>query len=553
MKRFLSILGLLGLTLLTLTGCNQASPSATKSDNKGVMLHDQNVTIVQQTPLNTVDISKVTSFAKLRSSTEGLFRQGKNGHLVAGLASKTSVSHNDTVYDFTLRKNARWSNGQPITASDFVYSWKRTIAKSTHSVNANLFAGIKNATKIRRGELPASKLGVVAVSAHHLRVTLDHPIAYFKTLLAYPLFAPQSKTEVQKYGKQYGKKANTQLYSGPFKLVKWRSNCKTRVLKPNPYYWDKKHVYLHSLTITTATSLKTDLKRYRAGKLDEVQLFDNQITENKHQPDYVVRPFSSMRFISYNFKTANKAANQLINNQDARLAISHAIDRKTLIDNALKNTSLAPKGLVTAGLSKNVKTKADFADQQSAQSTVTGNTALAKKEWRKAQKTLNLSRYSLTLTVGNDWASKRVATNIKHQLETKLNHFDVKIKTVRTTTANQLALNGQYQLLLTSWGADYPDPLSFLQIMTANSRFNYGNWRNSDYNKLVIKISNNPTGNLQNRWQQMRDAEKLLMTNQAVTPLYQQADAYLSNPKLNGVVYNISGVVADYKGAYLVK
>lgn len=176
-----------------------------------------------------------------------------------------------------------------------------------------------------------------------------------------------------------------------------------------------------------------------------------------------------------------------------------------------------------------------------------------KKKWRRAQKTLKLSHYSLTLTVGNDWASKQVATNIKHQLETKLNHFDVKIKMVRTTKANQLALNGQYQLLLTSWGADYPDPLSFLQIMTANSRFNYGNWRNSDYNKLIIKISNNPTGNLQNRWQQMRDAEKLLMTNQAVTPLYQQADAYLSNPKLNGVVYNISGVVADYKGAYLVK
>lgn len=553
MKRLLSVLGVLGLTLLVLTGCHPSTQSATKSDNKGVMLHNQNVTIVQQTPLDTVDISKVTSFSKLRSSTEGLFRQGKNGHLVAGLASKTQVSHNSTVYDFTIRQNARWSNGQPITAQDFVYSWKRTIAKSTHSVNANLFAGIKNATAIRRGQLPASKLGVTAVSAHHLRVTLDHPIAYFKTLLAYPLFAPQSKTEVQKYGAQYGKKASAQLYSGPFKLVKWRSNCKTRVLTPNPYYWDKRHVYLHRLTITTATSLKTDLKNYRAGKLDEVQLFDNQITENKNQPDYLVRPFSSMRFISYNFKTTDKTANQLINNQDARLAISHAINRKTLINNALKNASLAPKGLVTAGLSKNVKTKADFADQQAAQGTVKGNTALAKKEWQQAQQTLHLSHYNLTLTVANDWASKRVATNIKHQLETKLNHFDVKIRTVRTSTANRLALNGQYQLLLSSWGADYPDPLSFLQIMTANSRFNYGSWQNKAYNNLISKISNNPTGNQLNRWQEMLAAEKLLMTNQAVTPLYQQADSYLSNPKLNGVVYNISGVVADYKSAYLVK
>lgn len=541
MKRLLSVLGVLGLTLLVLTGCHPSTQSATKSDNKGVMLHNQNVTIVQQTPLDTVDISKVTSFSKLRSSTEGLFRQGKNGHLVAGLASKTQVSHNSTVYDFTIRQNARWSNGQPITAQDFVYSWKRTIAKSTHSVNANLFAGIKNATAIRHGQLPASKLGVTAVSAHHLRVTLDHPIAYFKTLLAYPLFAPQSKTEVQKYGAQYGKRASTQLYSGPFKLVKWRSNCKTRVLAPNPYYWDKRHVYLHRLTITTATSLKTDLKNYRAGKLDEVQLFDNQITENKNQPDYLVRPFSSMRFISYNFKTKNKTANQLINNQDARLAISHAINRKALINNALKNASLAPKGLVTAGLSKNVKTKADFADQQAAQGTVKGNTVLAKKEWQQAQQTLHLSHYNLTLTVANDWASKRVATNIKHQLETKLNHFDVKIRTVRTSTANRLALNGQYQLLLSSWGADYPDPLSFLQIMTANSRFNYGSWQNKTYNNLIIKISNNPTGNQVKRWQEMLAAEKLLMTNQAVTPLYQQADSYLSNPKLNGVVYILVG------------
>ncbi|ANZ61239.1 hypothetical protein AYR62_09955 [Secundilactobacillus paracollinoides] len=193
MKRLLSVLGVLGLTLLVLTGCHPSTQSATKSDNKGVMLHNQNVTIVQQTPPDTVDISKVTSFSKLRSSTEGLFRQGKNGHLVAGLASKTQVSHNSTIYDFTIRQNARWSNGQPITAQDFVYSWKRTIAKSTHSVNANLFAGIKNATAIRRGQLPASKLGVTAVSAHHLRVTLDHPIAYFKTLLAYPYSPRKAK------------------------------------------------------------------------------------------------------------------------------------------------------------------------------------------------------------------------------------------------------------------------------------------------------------------------------------------------------------------------
>ncbi len=204
------------LATLFLSGCQQSlSNSKQTSDNKGVMSRNQNVTVVEQTRLNTVDISKVNSFNKLRSSTEGLFRLGNNGRVNNGLAQSYHISKDAKTYTFKLRNNARWSNGQPITATDFVYSWQRSVNPQTKSVNANLFDGIKNADKIRKGELPASRLGVKALSTHNLQVKLNHPMVYFESLLAYPLFAPQHRATVQRYGSQYGASADQQIYSGP--------------------------------------------------------------------------------------------------------------------------------------------------------------------------------------------------------------------------------------------------------------------------------------------------------------------------------------------------
>ncbi|GAW98981.1 peptide ABC transporter substrate-binding protein [Secundilactobacillus mixtipabuli] len=553
MKLKLSLIGIL-VTVLFLGGCQQKlSHSNRDSDSKGVMSRNQNVTVVEQTRLNTVDISKVNSFNKLRSSTEGLFRLGKNGRVVNGLAQSYQMSKDAKTYTFKLRNNARWSNGQPITTADFVYSWQRSVKPQTKSVNSNLFDGIKNAEKIRKGELPVDQLGIKALSSHQLQVKLDHPMVYFESLLAYPLFAPQHQATVQKYGAQYGTRANQQIYSGPFKLVKWHAGSASRTLVPNPYYWDKDHVYLKQLTIVTSKSPAQDLKDYRSGKVAEIQLIGKQIPENKNNRDYVVRPFSLMRIIAYNFNTSNRSNKKLINNRNARLAISHAISRRRLINSALKNASLPPKGFVTAGLSKNRLNHSDFADQQEASSYVKRNAKLAVKEWTAAKRQLGIKSATLTLLTPNDMISRRVADNVKTQLENQLQGLSVHISSLDSNPLAQHVSNGQFDLLLTGWGADYPDPLSFLQAMTSNSRHNYGHWHDADYDRLVRTISSNQSTDAQLRWERMLAAEKQLTEQQGVTPLYQQADSFLTNPKLNGVVHNISGVVEDYKSAYWVE
>ncbi|WP_203651817.1 peptide ABC transporter substrate-binding protein [Secundilactobacillus yichangensis] len=553
MKAKLKLVGVI-LAALFLSGCQQSLSNAKQaSDSKGIMSRNQDVTVVEQTRLNTVDISKVNSFNKLRSSTEGLFRLGNNGRVNNGLAQSYRISKNAKTYTFKLRKNARWSNGQPITASDFVYSWCRSVRPQTRSVNSNLFDGIKNAEKIRKGELPADRLGVTALSNHELRVTLDHPMVYFETLLAYPLFAPQHQATVQRYGTQYGTSANKQIYSGPFKLVKWHANSASRTLVPNPFYWDKSHVYLKRLTIVTSKSPSQDLKDYHNGKVAEIQLIGKQIPENKNNRDYVVRPFSLMRIIDYNFTTDSTGNKKLINNRNARLAISHAISRRRLINSALQNASLAPKGFVTAGLSKNNLNHSDFANQQEASSYVKGNATAATHEWAAAKQQLHVKSATLTLATPNDAISIRVAKNLKSQLENRLQGLTVHVISLDSTRLASRVSREHFDLLLTGWGADYPDPLSFLQSMTSNSRHNYGHWHDAKYDQLVNTISNNQSTNNQLRWEQMLSAEKRLTEQQGVTPLYQQADSFLTNPKLNGVVHNISGVVEDYKSAYWVK
>lgn len=541
------------LFIVLLSGCSAPSHTARNSDSHGVMSANQNVTTIQQTSLSTVDISKVASFDKLRSSTEGLFRLGKNGHVNLGLAKRYTISKNAKVYEFKLRRNAKWSNGQPITASDFVYSWRRTVDAKTGSVNANLFAGIKNATLIHQGKLPSSQLGVKALNQHTLKVTLAHPMTYLTTLLAYPLFAPQSQATVSKFGSQYGASAKSQIYSGPFKLVKWHTGSTSRTLVPNPYYWDKAHVYLRKLTITTAKSPAADLKAYEAGHTDEIQLVGSQIANNKHRDDYDVRPFSLMRYISYNFNTSNHAKKRLLNNRDVRLAISHAINRRALINAGPKNASLVPKGFVTAGLSKNNRTGSDFADVQQAQSNVKVNAPLAKRQWQTAKKTLGQSHYQLTLLTPEDPISQPIAQNIKRQLEKKLAGLTITIKQVPQSKFYDQADQGKFDLLLSGWSADYPDPLAFLQLMASTTHYNYGKWHNHDYDKLINQIMTSQTPNAELRWQQMLRAEKILTTDQAVTPLFQQANSYLTNPKLVGVVHNYVGVLSDFKSAYLVK
>lgn len=187
---------------LALVACGKSS-----TGTSGTLAAKQVINWNESSELPTMDPSTATdviSFDMLNNTGEGLYRLGKDSKIEPGIAKATKVSNGGMTYTFTLRKNAKWSNGDKLTAKDFVYSWQRTVKPATGSQYAYLFSGIQNADDITAGKKPASSLGIKAEGDYKLVVTLDKKIPYFKLLMGFPSFFPQNQGAVEKYGSKYG-------------------------------------------------------------------------------------------------------------------------------------------------------------------------------------------------------------------------------------------------------------------------------------------------------------------------------------------------------------
>ena len=211
--RKLMAAGVVTLAGAALAACGNNSSSSSAGGGK------KTLNWMDKTEIEGMDVAKVTdatSFTQLNNTMEGLYRLGKNSKVENALATKTTTSKDGKIWTFTLRKDDKWSNGDPVTAKDFVYSWRRTVTPSTGSQYSYLFSGIENADAIVAGKKKPNTLGVKAVGDDKLVVTLDKRIPYFKLLMGFPLFFPQSQKAVEQYGKSYGTSSKTTVYNGPF-------------------------------------------------------------------------------------------------------------------------------------------------------------------------------------------------------------------------------------------------------------------------------------------------------------------------------------------------
>lgn len=238
---------------LALTACGSNSSKSGLADKQVL-----NWSYASELP--SMDLSTATdtiSFDQLNSTMEGIYRIGKNSKVEPGLATKTEVSKDGLTYTFTLRKNDKWSNGDPVTAQDFVYSWRRTVDPKTGSQYAYLFDGIANANDIIAGKKAVDTLGIKAEGKYKLVVTLEKKLPYFKLLMGFPVFFPQNQNVVEKYGKKYGTAAKYLVYNGPFKMEGWSGSNLSWKLVKNKNYWDKKDVKLSQINFSINKSTTT--------------------------------------------------------------------------------------------------------------------------------------------------------------------------------------------------------------------------------------------------------------------------------------------------------
>lgn len=466
----------------------------------------------------------------MRNSYEGLYRFDNNGKLKRALVKQATLSDDKLTYTFTLQKNAQWSDGTPVTAKDFVYSWQRAVAPKTKASNAQLFSGIKNATEIMAGQKAPTELGITAVDKHTLKVELSHPLPYFKSLVVAPIFSPLNQKAVEKYGKDYGTAANKAVYNGPFIVKNWTgSNQKWNLVK-NKHYWAKKHIKLDQVAFLVTKSTATSYNMFQSGQLDQTNLTQDQARQLRTSKEFVARKQARTQYLEFNKQ------NVALKNANIRKAISAAIDRKQLVDQILADGSMQTKSFVPQGLM--TYAGKDFAKVAGTKAGTTFDRKAAQKYLKQGLKELGQDSLELQLLGDDDDLSKKTNEYLQSQLEENLPH--VKVTTLNITKKTRIARmqKGEFEVVLTGWGADYQDATSFLDLFRTDSPYNFGKWQNGEYNKLLEQASSQ-TG--QARFDTLVKAAKILNQDQAIAPLYQPALATLLKKDVHHLIYDPVG------------
>ena len=517
-----------------LVGCG--STSSQKSAPKGtVRISSKDIISTMDPSLNT----DVIGAQNLNNTMEGLYRfKGKNikPALATNLAKPTN---NGLTYTFKLRPNAKWSNGDPITASDFVYSWRRTVDPKTKSTYSYIFEGIANAKDISAGKKPVNSLGIKALNKHTLQVDLEKPVPYFNTLLTSPTFFPQNKKVITKWGKKYGTNSQTLVSNGPFKLVKWNSPDNSWTEVKNDKYWDAKDVKVQKLQYKVVKDASTALNLYQSNKLDRVLLTGDSAKQMKNAKDYKIQKESTTFYVAPNIK---KVA--LFNNTKIRQALSMSVNRQQLTKKVLGDGKVASLSTFPAKMTFNPETKVDFAKETQASAVATNsyNPTKAKQLWQEGLSETNNKgkKFSFTLLGDDSDVAKKQAEFLQNQFE-KLPGLKINVTNVPFKSRLARAKSGDFDLLVTGWSADFPDPITFLTLFNTDSSNNDGKWSNTEYDNLVNKSLNEDANNPMARWQDMKAAQNLSNREVPAIPLYQNGEAWLTKSRVKNLDYGPTG------------
>lgn len=543
LKKLLVTSSTLLVATLTLSACGNSNSEQTTNKPAAKQVLSWSLPSELAT-LDSALVPEMGSADMINNAMEGLFRI-KNNHAEPGLATKTKVSKDGLTYTMTLRKNAKWSNGDPVTAHDFVYAWHRAVDPKNAAPGSYLYSGIKNADAIIAGKMAPDTLGVKANGDHELVVELEQQIPYFKLLVGDVRFFPQDQKAVEKYGSKFGLSADTTVYNGPFVLKGWTgSNLNWKLVK-NQNYWDKKHVKMETINFKVNKSTTTSYNLYQANKVDFTTLSAEQSKQLSKTPGY--RPLHQARttYIEYNLRKKE------FHNKKVRQALSYAIDRKYLAKNVAGGGAVPLTNFVPKGLAK-FKGK-DFADLAATKVGVTYNKRLAQKLLKEGLEELGEDHFEFTLLGRDDETAKKETEFIQSQIEQTLPQVKVVTRNIPGKVIITQASKGDFDAQLTGWLADFADPINFLDVETKANFTNMGDYDSAEYNELVLAAKTTDALNEPKRFEDMVKAAKLLNEDEPVVPLLQDGIPEMLRPTVHDMVQNSAGITNDFKEVYVTE
>lgn len=539
-KKLISFALMLGIAALVLSGCSQGGGIY---DGKGQVY--RSVLAQDMSTLDSVLATDTVSFNVYNQVFEGLYSLDKKDQAIPAIAKgMPKRSDGGKTLTIKMRKNAKWSNGDPVTANDFIYAWRKAVDPQTASEYAYIMYDVKNAQKINEGKMSVKKLGAKALDKYTIQIKLNKPLPYFDQMLAFGTYMPQNEKVAKKYGKQYGTSADKAVYNGPFELTDWKVEDKI-LMKKNPKYWDKKAVKLDKVSYKILKDQQAGASLYDTGSVDNTGITSEQVDKYKESPALFKRLKASTFFLKMNEKEQPE-----FKNKDMRYAIAQSIDKKAYVDSVLGDGSTPFDGF-TAKKTDILPDGKDYADL--VKSPLKFNKTEAKAHLDKAKKALGKNKFTFTLNTEDTPGSKISAQFIKSQIEKNLPGVTVNIKQLPFKQRVTAELTMNYSMSLSGWGPDYPDPMTFLDIMTTGNAQNNTDWGSKKYDNMLKEANGSLLKKPKERINKLKDAEEYMLSEAPVAPIYQQGAASLRNPQLKGIVYHQIGGETTLKHAYIDK
>ena len=507
--------------------------------------------VMLETPVMSLDPQQATdgtSFEVMANYTDGLTQMDDSGAAIAAVAESWETSDDGLTWTFHLRKDAKWSNGTPVTAKDFVFGWQRAVDPDVASEYAYMLSDIgqiKNAAEIIDGTKDKSELGVTAVDDNTLQVELNAPVSYFLSLMYFPTFYPVNEEFFNTCPDTYGTSPETTLSNGAFVLDSYEPAATEIHLTKNADYYDADKIKLAGIDYQVIQDSQQSLLSYQSGDLDMTLLNGDQVDQVKDDPAFKAVGAGYLWYVTPNISAVPELANDNI-----RKALTFAIDRTAICEDVLKDGSKPTYTAVPMDFAAGPDGSDFSADQTKFQDVCADDTAKAAEYWQKGLDELGITSLTLDMKVDADDAPQKVATVLQEQWQTALPGLTITLTVEPKKQRVQDLQDGNYQLGLTRWGPDYADPMTYLGMWTTGCSNNYGLWSSTDYDDIIAKCT---TGELatdpEGRWSAMYDAEKIVMDESVIFPLYTQCNAEMVSTNVTGVAFHPVAINRVYKNA----
>ncbi|MER8430421.1 peptide ABC transporter substrate-binding protein [Mesorhizobium caraganae] len=480
----------------------------------------------------TVDPHKTSTVYEadiIRDLFQGLVMHDQKTNLIPGAAESWTVSDDGTVYTFKLRKDGLWSDGSPVTADDFVYSFRRLEDPATAAEYASMLYPVKNAEEVNTKKGKPEDLGVKAIDANTLEVTLKAPTPYFLEMLTHQATYPVNKASIDKLGADWIK-AGKLVSNGAYTLAEWIPNDHMKLVK-NPKFWDAATVKMDVVNYIPTEDRSSAMKRFEAGELDSYgDLPTEQLADLKTKFGDQVRVGPYLGTYYYAIKT-DKAP---WDNVELRNAISMAIDRDFLAEKVWQNSMLPGYSMVPPGIAGYTPAMAKYADMSQIDREDAAKKILEKLGYTPEHPLKMEIRYNTSEN------HKNTAVAIQEQLKP----LGVEITLLNTDTKTHysfLEQKGNYDVARAAWIADYKDPETFLGITRKASGNNYSNYNSPAYEAAMDKAAA-AGGKPEERMKELTEAERILVDDVGNIPLLYYSFHDIVSSKLHGFDDNVMDI-----------